>query len=89
MKLNQVRAVVTGGASGLGNAVAQRLIGAGAQVTLLDVNEAAGQAAAKALGGGARFQAVNVTNEDAVTAAINQAHKEMGGLNLEIGRAHV
>ncbi|HET9445580.1 MAG TPA: SDR family NAD(P)-dependent oxidoreductase, partial [Steroidobacteraceae bacterium] len=41
MKLNQVRAVITGGASGLGNAVAQRLVAAGAQVTLIDVNEAA------------------------------------------------
>ena len=39
MKLDQVRAIVTGGASGLGNAVAQRLIKAGAKVTLLDVNE--------------------------------------------------
>src|SRR6185503_13876550 len=50
MKLNQIRAVITGGASGLGNAVAQRLIGAGAQVTLIDVTkeDAVGAAMTKA-----------------------------------------
>jgi NAD(P)-dependent dehydrogenase (short-subunit alcohol dehydrogenase family) len=37
MKLNKIRAVVTGGASGLGTAVAQGLIAGGAMVTLLDV----------------------------------------------------
>lgn len=89
MKLNQVRAVITGGASGLGNAVAQRLVSAGAQVTLIDVNENAGQAAAKALGASARFQAVNVTNEDAVTAAVNKAQSDMGGLNLAVNCAGI
>ena len=57
MKLEQVRAVITGGASGLGNATAARLVAGGAQVTLLDVNQEAGEAAAKALGSAARFQA--------------------------------
>ena len=76
MKLSSVRAVITGGASGLGNAVAQRLVGAGAQVTLIDVNEAAGQAAAKTLGAAARFQKVDVTNEAALTAAMAQARSD-------------
>jgi NAD(P)-dependent dehydrogenase (short-subunit alcohol dehydrogenase family) len=89
MKLNEVRAVVTGGASGLGNAVAQRLISAGAKVTLLDVNEAAGQAAAKALGAGAFFQTVDVSKESVVDAAIEQAKNEMGGLNLAVNCAGV
>ena len=89
MKLNQIRAVITGGASGLGNAVAQRLIAAGAQVTLIDVNEAAGQAAAKALGSSARFQTVDVTKEDAVGAAMTKAHSEMGGLNVAVNCAGI
>jgi NAD(P)-dependent dehydrogenase (short-subunit alcohol dehydrogenase family) len=74
MKLNEIRAIITGGASGLGNAVAAKLVAAGAQVTLIDVNQAAGEAAAKALGAAARFHAVDVTNEAAVTAALGQAH---------------
>jgi len=89
MKLNQVRAVITGGASGLGNAVAQRLVAAGAQVTLLDVNDAAGQAAAKALGSSARFQTVDVTKEDAVGAAMTKAQSDMGGLNVAVNCAGI
>jgi NAD(P)-dependent dehydrogenase (short-subunit alcohol dehydrogenase family) len=89
MKLNEVRAVITGGASGLGNAVAQRLAGAGAKVTLLDVNEAAGQAAAKALGANAFFQTVDVSKESVVDAAIQQAKDEMGGINLAVNCAGV
>jgi len=89
MKLNQVRAVITGGASGLGNAVAQRLVAAGGQVTLLDVNEASGIAAAKALGSAARFKAVNVTDENAVNAAIAAAVAEMGSINVAVNCAGI
>lgn len=89
MKLNEIRAVVTGGASGLGNAVAQRLVAAGAQVTIVDVNKAAGEAAAKALGSAARFQPVDVTDESAVTAAVAKAATEMGGLNLAVNCAGI
>jgi NAD(P)-dependent dehydrogenase (short-subunit alcohol dehydrogenase family) len=87
MKLDQVRAVITGGASGLGNAVAAKLIASGAQVTILDVNVAAGEAAAQALGGAARFKQVDVTNEAAVVAALGDAQREMGGLNLAVNCA--
>lgn len=89
MKLNEIRAVVTGGASGLGNAVAAKLVSAGAQVTLLDVNQEAGEAAAKALGSAARFHAVDVTNEAAITAVIDQARGEMGGINVAVNCAGV
>lgn len=89
MKLNQIRAVVTGGASGLGHATAQRLIAAGAQVTLLDVNESAGQAAAQALGSAARFKTVDVTNEAVVNEAVAKAQAEMGGLNLAVNCAGI
>jgi NAD(P)-dependent dehydrogenase (short-subunit alcohol dehydrogenase family) len=89
MKLNQIRAVITGGASGLGNAVATRLVNAGAQVTLVDVNQAAGEAAAKALGPSARFQAVDVSNEAAVNAGIANAASQMGGINVAVNCAGI
>lgn len=89
MKLNEIRAVITGGASGLGNAVATRLVAAGAQVTLVDVNQAAGEAAAKTLGAAARFQAIDVTNEAAVTAGLSKAATDMGGLNLAVNCAGI
>jgi NAD(P)-dependent dehydrogenase (short-subunit alcohol dehydrogenase family) len=87
MKLNEVRAVITGGASGLGHAAAARLVAAGAQVALLDVNVAAGEAAAQALGTAARFKQVDVTNESTVVQAIEAAKSEMGGLNLAVNCA--
>jgi NAD(P)-dependent dehydrogenase (short-subunit alcohol dehydrogenase family) len=89
MKLSDIRAVITGGASGLGNAVATRMVAAGAKVTILDVNQAAGEAAAKSLGPATRFQAVDVTNEAAVSAAVAQAAKDMGGLNLAVNCAGI
>ena len=48
MKIQDARAVVTGGASGLGNAVARHVAAAGGKVTLLDVQEGPGRAAATA-----------------------------------------
>jgi NAD(P)-dependent dehydrogenase (short-subunit alcohol dehydrogenase family) len=89
MKLNEIRAIVTGGASGLGNAVAHRLVAAGAQVTLLDMNQAAGEAAAKTLGSAARFQQVNVSDEAGVTAAVTKAAADMGGLNVTVNCAGI
>jgi NAD(P)-dependent dehydrogenase (short-subunit alcohol dehydrogenase family) len=89
MKLEQVRAVITGGASGLGNATAARLVAGGAQVTLLDVNHEAGEAAAKALGSAARFQAADVTSESAVNDAIAAARSAMGEINVAVNCAGV
>jgi NAD(P)-dependent dehydrogenase (short-subunit alcohol dehydrogenase family) len=89
MKLNQIRAVISGGASGLGHAVATALVKAGAQVSLLDVNEAAGRSAADGLGPLASFQRVDVTDEAVVQAAIQQAVSTMGGVNLAVNCAGV
>ncbi|MET0226999.1 MAG: SDR family NAD(P)-dependent oxidoreductase, partial [Dokdonella sp.] len=55
MQLDQVKAVVTGGASGLGFAVAQHLAARGANVALLDVNDEKGGAAAATIGGGTAY----------------------------------
>jgi len=89
MQLSEVRAIVTGGASGLGYATAARLIAAGARVTLFDVNQAAGQQAVERLGANARFDAVDVTDEQAVDAAVERARAEMGTINLVVNCAGV
>ena len=60
--LNKV-AVVTGGASGLGKATAEKLIAGGAKVAIFDMNEAEGNVVAKQLGSNAIFCSVNVTEE--------------------------
>ena len=51
MKLNGVAAIVTGGGSGLGRATAEALAAKGAKVAIFDLNPAAAEEAAKAIGG--------------------------------------
>jgi NAD(P)-dependent dehydrogenase (short-subunit alcohol dehydrogenase family) len=89
MQLDQVRAVITGGASGLGLAVAQHLLDAGARVTLFDVNEEKGSAAAAALGAAASFQRIDVSNEAGVLGAMQAAALAMGGLNVAVSCAGI
>ncbi|MGQ0836299.1 MAG: SDR family NAD(P)-dependent oxidoreductase [Gammaproteobacteria bacterium] len=89
MKIGQARAVVTGGASGLGNAVARHVVTGGGKVTLLDVQDGPGQAAAAELGANASFVKCDVTVESEVNAAIQTARDRMGGLNLLVNCAGV
>lgn len=80
-------AIVTGGASGLGGATARMLAGAGARVTLFDLNTEAGEAAATAIGG--RFAAVDVTDEDAVAAAVAAAEAALGPARILVNCAGI
>lgn len=89
MQLDQVKAVITGGASGLGHAVAQHLVAQGAKVALFDVNEEKGQQAAQALGDAARFYRTDVTSEEGVTANVTAARDAMGGLNVVMNCAGI
>jgi len=89
MQLQDVRAIVTGGASGLGLAVAESVVSAGGRVALLDVNEQAGHAAAQALGGNAHFYPADVTSEAAIDAAVHAASERLGGLNVAVNCAGV
>ena len=66
-------ALVTGGASGLGEATARRLHAAGADVVLADVNDAGGRAVASDLGGEDRFVHCDVTSEEEVAGAVDIA----------------
>ncbi len=89
MKLADARAVVTGGASGLGHAVARHIVTAGGRVCLLDVQEGPGLAAATALGSQASFAKCDVTSETEVNAAMESARASMGSINLLVNCAGV
>jgi NAD(P)-dependent dehydrogenase (short-subunit alcohol dehydrogenase family) len=89
MKIAEARAVVTGGASGLGNAVARHVVARGGKVTLLDVQEEAGEAAAARLAPNASFIRCDVTLEREVDAAMQTAHERMGGLDLLVNCAGI
>jgi NAD(P)-dependent dehydrogenase (short-subunit alcohol dehydrogenase family) len=89
MKIADARAVVTGGASGLGFAVARHVVAAGGRVTLLDVQEGPGQAAATGLGPNAGFAKCDVTSETEVDSAMDSARAAMGSINLLVNCAGV
>jgi NAD(P)-dependent dehydrogenase (short-subunit alcohol dehydrogenase family) len=82
--------LVTGGASGLGLATAQRLTKSGARVVLLDLPSSNGTQAAAEIGESARFVPGDVTTEDGVTPALDAA-MEFGPLRAVVhcaGRGH-
>jgi NAD(P)-dependent dehydrogenase (short-subunit alcohol dehydrogenase family) len=89
LKLSAAKAVITGGASGLGFASAQRVIDAGGQVVLLDINDDLGEASAAKLGDRAAYVSTDVSSEDSVKSAIQQAKKIMGGITLAVNCAGV
>ena len=89
MKLSEAKAVVTGGASGLGFASAQRVIDAGGQVVLFDINDELGAESAAQLGDRASYLNTNVADEASVRASIRQAADTMGGITLAVNCAGI
>ena len=87
MNFSKTLAVVTGGASGLGRAVVERIVAAGGKAAILDLQEAAGYAAAREIG--ASFFKCDVAVESQVIAAIDDARNALGGINLLVNCAGV
>ena len=90
MQLENARAVITGGVSGLGFAVAQHLVAGGGKVALFDVNDDKGAQAVAALGeANARYFRTDVTDEAGVAANLQAAKEFLGGLNAAINCAGI
>ena len=87
MDLKDVRAVITGGASGLGYACAQAIIAAGGKVVLFDVQDDKGSDAAATLG--TSYIKTDVTDEAGVLANVASAQSIMDGLNAVISCAGI
>ena len=80
--------LVTGGASGLGEATARMLIDSGAHVVVADLNEASGERLVSELGTGVRFARVDVTDEASVRSGL-EAASELGTLRGVINAAGI
>jgi NAD(P)-dependent dehydrogenase (short-subunit alcohol dehydrogenase family) len=89
MKFSGVRAFVSGGASGLGRAVAARVVAAGGSAVLLDLNPTQGAATAAELGPRAHFVSGDVTRESAIDSAMALARERLGGLDLAVSCAGI
>ena len=89
MKFAGIRALISGGASGLGRAVATQVIAAGGAAVLVDLNPEQGAAAATELGARAHFITGDVTDESSIEAATALARERLGGIDLAVNCAGI
>jgi len=82
-------ALVTGGASGLGEAVVLKIVGSGGKAVILDLDEEKGEALAGELAGGAVFMKADVTDEDSVASAVEAAVRRFGKINVVVNCAGI
>ncbi len=87
MQLSNSTAIVTGGASGLGEATARYFASQGAKVTLLDRDDTRGPDVAAEIGG--HFVRTDVTDEASVSAAIAYAIEKMGRIDVAVNCAGI
>ncbi|CUJ32697.1 SDR family NAD(P)-dependent oxidoreductase [Cognatishimia activa] len=87
MQISDTKAVITGAASGLGEATARHFASLGAQVTLLDRDTERGKVVAEGING--TFVETDVTDEASVKAAIEAAKNAMGGINAAVNCAGI
>lgn len=89
MDFKNMTALVTGGASGLGEASARRLASLGANVIILDRDADRGAMVAKEIGNNARFAKTDVTSEADIQGAIDLAKSDFGAVNILVNCAGV
>lgn len=87
--MDQVSAVVTGGASGLGEATVREIVKQGGKATILDVQVEKGQGLAEELKGSVTFVETDVTDETSVTQALDQAVSTYGSINTVVNCAGI
>ena len=84
MNIQESTAVITGGASGLGRATAERIAASGGRVVLLDLPGSKGAEVAGQLGKNAAFAAADVTSADEIEAALAAAAQQWSGTGINV-----
>jgi len=87
MKIAGKTAIVTGGASGLGEATVLKLHAAGANVVIADLNQESGDALAAKLGSNAVFVKCDVTKTEDVKKTVDTAKEKFGALHILVNNA--
>ncbi len=88
-RLDNKTALLTGGASGMGEAHARRLVAEGARVVFTDINEDAGQALAQELGANAAFCRQDVSSETEWERVVSLTQDTFGGIDILINNAGI
>jgi 3-oxoacyl-[acyl-carrier protein] reductase len=83
------KAVVTGGAQGIGRAIVERFLASGAQVTIWDRDRALAEVAVEEIGGAISFNQVDVTDWDAVRSAAARTAAEMARIDILVNNAGI
>ncbi|MFQ3333962.1 MAG: NAD(P)-dependent dehydrogenase (short-subunit alcohol dehydrogenase family) [Woeseiaceae bacterium] len=89
MDIISSKAIISGGASGLGLKTAEKIINSGGMAVLMDLNSEQGNANAKKLGNRALFVKTDVTSENEVQTAIGEANNFMEGITLAVSCAGI
>ncbi|GAB4268220.1 MAG: 3-hydroxyacyl-CoA dehydrogenase [Deferrisomatales bacterium] len=89
MKMSECVAIVTGGASGLGEATVRRFVAQGGKAAILDVQEDKGTRLAEELGADAVFARTDVTSEESVTQAVERAVEVFGRIHVVVNCAGI
>lgn len=89
MKIETKTAIISGGASGLGEAAARRLAGLGAKVVLLDLNEERGNALAKELGDNVAFINTDICSTEDIKQAIDFTKEKFKKIDIAVNCAGV
>ena len=89
MSFENTHAVISGGASGLGLAVVERIIAQGGKVAILDINEEQGKPIESKNTGNVLFYKTDISKENDVDKAVDDAVKQFGHINLAVGCAGV
>lgn len=89
MELKSISAVVTGGASGLGEATVRRIVAEGGKAIILDLQEERAKKLIEEIGDNVIFAKADVTDEASVVAALNQSIEAFGYINAAINCAGI
>ena len=89
MKIQDCKAVVTGGASGLGEATIRNIVGCGGRACIFDIQDEKGEALAKELGDNVTYIHTNIIDAASTQAGIDKAAEVMGGITAAINCAGV
>ena len=87
MRVNDTVAIITGGASGLGQACVRNLVARGGKAVIFDLNEDLGEKLVQEMGDSVLFSLVDVTNTESIAAGIQKAVEKYGKINVAVNCA--